>query len=119
MAAFDDAIADGVDLLSLSLGSFNPDGYFKDSVAVGSFHAMKKGILTSCSAGNSGPHLGTILNGAPWMLTVGASATDRVFKTPLKIGKDMEILVTKFIYFFPSSQKLHPNCSLSSNLWGA
>ncbi|KAF9596166.1 hypothetical protein IFM89_007484 [Coptis chinensis] len=47
LGAFDDAIADGVDIISVSLGSDIPDPYFKDPIAIGSFHAMKKGILTS------------------------------------------------------------------------
>ncbi|KAF9614781.1 hypothetical protein IFM89_020635 [Coptis chinensis] len=51
LAAFDDAIADGVDIISVSLGSDVPDPHFKDPIAIGSFHAMKKGILTSNSAG--------------------------------------------------------------------
>ena len=96
LAAFDDAIDDGVDILSLSIGG-NSRPYFQDAIAIGSFHAMKKGILTSCSAGNSGPDLNSMENGAPWILTVGASATDRVLKTPIRLmGNDKEILVTFF-----------------------
>ncbi|XVF05205.1 hypothetical protein REPUB_Repub05bG0151900 [Reevesia pubescens] len=91
LAAFDDAINDGVDILSLSLGG-GSETYFGDSIAVGAFHAMKKGILTSCSAGNNGPDLYSLVNAAPWILTVGASTTDRLFKTPVIYGKDKKIL---------------------------
>ena len=38
---------------------------------------MKKGILTSNSAGNSGPKAETVTSVAPWMLTVAASSKDR------------------------------------------
>lgn len=55
LAAFDDAIADGVDIISLSVGGSLPYEYFEDSIAIGAFHSMKNGILTSDSAGNSGP----------------------------------------------------------------
>ncbi|CAI0411119.1 unnamed protein product [Linum tenue] len=51
LAAFDDAIADGVDIISLSVGGW-PQDYFEDSIAIGAFHSMKNGILTSNSAGS-------------------------------------------------------------------
>ena len=49
LAAFDDAINDGVDMISLSVGGFRPEEYFNDSIAIGGFHAMKNGILTQGS----------------------------------------------------------------------
>ncbi|XXG40651.1 hypothetical protein AAC387_Pa01g1317 [Persea americana] len=85
LAAFDDAIEDGVDILSVSLGG-DPTEYFSDSIAIGSFHAMKKGILTSNSAGNSGPDPSTLSNFSPWSLTVAASTIDRRFVTKVKLG---------------------------------
>ncbi|XWS52862.1 hypothetical protein CRYUN_Cryun11dG0108600 [Craigia yunnanensis] len=104
LAALNDAIDDGVDILSLSLGGYSP-GFFHDSIAIGAFHAMKKGILTSCAAGNAGPYLNSINNGAPWILTVGASVTDRVFKTPVKIGKHMKTLLKKKMHPLTSGEK--------------
>ncbi|KAK3220846.1 hypothetical protein Dsin_014816 [Dipteronia sinensis] len=86
LAAFDDAIADGVDILSVSLGVFFPLEYFEDPVAIGSFHAMKHGILTSNSAGNEGPNRGWISNYSPWSLTVAASSIDRKFVSQLVLG---------------------------------
>ncbi|XP_019053282.1 PREDICTED: subtilisin-like protease SBT4.3 isoform X1 [Nelumbo nucifera] len=77
LAAFDDAIADGVDIISISLGSSLAIDMVQDSIAIGSFHAMQNGILTSHSAGNSGPGLGTTASVAPWLLSVAASSTDR------------------------------------------
>ncbi|XP_052207257.1 cucumisin-like [Diospyros lotus] len=86
LAAFDDAIADGVDIISVSLGVGYPKGYFEDPIAIGAFHAMKNGILTSTSGGNAGPDLATISNVAPWFLSVAASTIDRKFLTKLQLG---------------------------------
>ncbi|KAL6550049.1 hypothetical protein OROMI_020537 [Orobanche minor] len=86
LKAFDDAIADGVDIISVSLGSTWPQDYLDDSIAIGSFHAMRNGILTSCSAGNSGPHPATVGNFAPWTLTVVASTIDRKFVARMELG---------------------------------
>ncbi|RHN73668.1 putative cucumisin [Medicago truncatula] len=55
LAAFDDAIADGVDVITISLDAPNAIDFLSDSIAIGSFHAMEKGILTVQSAGNAGP----------------------------------------------------------------
>ncbi|KAJ4826339.1 hypothetical protein Tsubulata_049923 [Turnera subulata] len=80
LAAFDDAIADGVDIISVSISS-SALNYFGDSISIGSFGAMQNGILTSTSAGNTGPNAGTTRKFAPWFLSVAASTTNRKFIT--------------------------------------
>ncbi|KDP45154.1 hypothetical protein JCGZ_15019 [Jatropha curcas] len=88
LAAFDSAINDGVDVLSVSLGADNT-AFFNDSVAIGSFHAVKNGIVVICSAGNSGPAEATVSNLAPWQITVGASTMDREFPSYVVLGNNM------------------------------
>ncbi|WVY90485.1 hypothetical protein V8G54_035999 [Vigna mungo] len=87
LAAFDEAISDGVDVISIStgLGAVVYLPYFKDSNNIGSFHAMKKGILTSNSANNLGPGLSSMTNYPPWLLSVAASAFDRKIVTKVKL----------------------------------
>ncbi|XP_047335824.1 cucumisin-like [Impatiens glandulifera] len=84
--AFEDAIKDRVDIISISMGTGINANYLKDSITVGSFQAMRKGIMTICSAGNGGPEHGTVENISPWVLTVAASSTDRKIVTYLKLG---------------------------------
>lgn len=93
LAAFDAAISDGVDVLSVSLGG-NPTAFFNDSVAIGSFHAVKHGIVVICSAGNSGPVDGTVSNVAPWEITVGASTMDREFPSYVVLGNKISFKVS-------------------------
>ncbi|KAJ0102714.1 hypothetical protein Patl1_05770 [Pistacia atlantica] len=82
--AFDDAIHDGVDILSLSLGIEAP--YLQDPVAIGAFHAEENGVMVIASAGNSGPLPSTAINTAPWISTVGASTIDRTFVSTVLLG---------------------------------
>ncbi|KAL8159953.1 hypothetical protein V2J09_001490 [Rumex salicifolius] len=88
LAGFEGAIHDGVDVISVSLGGAVTD-YFQDTVAIGSFHAVKKGIHVVCSAGNDGPSLGTVTNVAPWILTTGASTIDREFQAFVVLGNGL------------------------------
>ncbi|XP_055821862.1 subtilisin-like protease [Solanum dulcamara] len=85
LAGIDTAIDDGVDILSLSLGGRSTP-FYNDVVALGAFTATQRGILVSCSAGNTGPHDSTLSNEAPWILTVGASTLDRKVKATVKLG---------------------------------
>lgn len=85
LAGMDRAIADGVDVLSLSLGGGSAP-YYRDTVAIGAFTAMERGIFVSCSAGNSGPHRATLANVAPWIMTVGAGTLDRDFPAYALLG---------------------------------
>lgn len=62
MAAFDDAIADGVDIISISAGPGVAGPFDGDSIAIGAFHAMAKGVLTVQSAGSSGPESSCVCN---------------------------------------------------------
>ncbi|EOY27864.1 Subtilase family protein, putative isoform 1 [Theobroma cacao] len=92
LAGIDDAIADGVDIISISIGTSDPVPYEEDYLAVGALHAAKRNILVVCSAGNNGPAPGTLSNPAPWLMTVGASSLDRAFLAPVMLGNGREIM---------------------------
>lgn len=87
LAAMDQAVEDGVHIISLSVGAtgFAPQ-YDRDSIAIGAFGAAQQGVIVSCSAGNSGPNPYTAVNIAPWILTVGASTLDREFPADVILG---------------------------------
>ncbi|XP_019187652.1 PREDICTED: subtilisin-like protease SBT4.15 [Ipomoea nil] len=85
LAGFDAAIADGVDVISISVGG-HPRSFFQDPIAIGSYHAMKKKIVTTAAAGNEGPYFGTIQNVSPWLMTVAATSIDRRFESDVKLG---------------------------------
>ncbi|CAN1814300.1 Subtilisin-like protease SBT5.6 [Linum perenne] len=92
LAAMDQAIADGVHIISISIGSSTPLEYIDDALSIGAFHASKKNIVVVCAAGNDGPDPATVENPAPWILTVAASSLDRVFHGPVLLGNGKTIM---------------------------
>jgi subtilisin family serine protease len=100
LGAFDDAIADGVDIITISLGG-SPRPFDLDSISIGSFHAMEKGILTVHSAGNNGPLPSTVSSVAPWLFSVAASSIDRRIIDKVVLGNGKTLIVSIFeLYFY-------------------
>ncbi|KAH9606404.1 hypothetical protein KSS87_004626 [Heliosperma pusillum] len=85
LAAFDDAIADGVDMITISLGGSSVE-FYEDTIAIGAFHAMAKGVLTVQSAGNEGDEKASTASLAPWLFSVAASTTDRRIIANVTLG---------------------------------
>ncbi|KAJ6837716.1 subtilisin-like protease SBT1.3 [Iris pallida] len=90
LAAVDKAVADGVDVLSISLGG-GVSSYYRDSLSVAAFGAMEMGVFVACSAGNAGPDPISLTNVSPWITTVGASTMDRDFPAVIKLGTGMNV----------------------------
>ncbi|XP_039779893.1 subtilisin-like protease SBT3.18 isoform X4 [Panicum virgatum] len=98
LAAFDDALCDGVHVVSASLGSSPPlMPLFATSTEVGAFHAMQRGVVTVFSAGNDGPDASMVQNVSPWGLTVAASTIDRRFPTVITLGNNASIVGESFL----------------------
>lgn len=72
--AIDAAVADGVDVISYSIGSSLRRISAPDDVAL--LAATRAGVLTVVAAGNEGPNPGTIGSpaGGPWVITAAASS---------------------------------------------
>lgn len=102
LAAMDRAVADGVDVMSLSLG-FPETSYDTNVIAIGAFAAVARGVFVACSAGNDGSDGYTIMNGAPWIATVGASTIDRDFTATVTLGDKGSSVVIKGRSVYPLS----------------
>lgn len=101
LAAFDDAIADGVDIISISIGSFLPSYLDKDPIVIGSFHAMEKGLLMIQGAGNSGRYWKATSSTAPWILSAAASSIDRKFVDKLGLMNESSIITVHTLLHGP------------------
>lgn len=103
LQGFDQAVADGVDVISASIGpsldlatGAIPE-LVDDHYAIASYNAAKKGVFVSLAGGNDGPMAATITHVAPWMTTVGASTTDRDIVASVVLGNG-EVLPGRSIY---------------------
>ena len=97
VAAIDAAVSDGVDVISMSIGGYSNPPFYDDVIAVAMFGAERRGVFVVLAGGNNGPWASTVVNVAPWMTTVGAATTDRVFPATLKLGNG-EVLTGQSLY---------------------
>jgi len=72
VAAIDQAVEDGVDVINFSIGGGSATTTVSPTDAA-FFGAASAGIFVSASAGNSGPGASTLDNASPWITTVAAS----------------------------------------------
>ncbi|BAH91622.1 Os02g0270933 [Oryza sativa Japonica Group] len=97
LAAIDDAINDGVDVLSLSLGGYGE--------VAGTLHAVARGITVVFAGGNEGPVPQSVSNAVPWVITVAASTIDRSFPTVISLGNKEKLV----------GQSLNYNATMNSS----
>ncbi|QJU54827.1 S8 family serine peptidase [Herbiconiux sp. KACC 21604] len=73
LAAIDQAVADGVDVINFSIGGGSATSTFalEDQAFFG---AAAAGVFVAASAGNSGPDSTTLDHASPWYATVAASS---------------------------------------------
>ncbi|RCV34784.1 hypothetical protein SETIT_7G186000v2 [Setaria italica] len=89
IAAVDQAVEDGVDVISLSMApsavSSGPAS-FLNLLEAQLLLATKAGVSVVQAVGNAGPDENTIVSFSPWILSVAASTTDRKYRKSIIIG---------------------------------
>jgi len=95
LKVIDDAVDDGVDLISIHLGMdlLVQSNLLSDPIAVGAFHANKMGVMVVGSAGTGGPDPYTVVNTALGIFTVVTSTIDMDFESTLLLehGKSFKV----------------------------
>src|SRR5688572_26020272 len=75
VAAIDQAVADGVDVINFSISGTTNN--FLSAVEVAFLNAADAGVFVATSAGNSGPTTGTVAHPSVWATTVAAGTHNR------------------------------------------
>lgn len=75
VAAIEQAVADGVDVINFSVSGSQTS--FRDPVEIAFLFAADAGVFVATSAGNSGPTASTVAHGGPWVTTVAAGTHSR------------------------------------------
>ena len=87
VAAIDQAVADGVDVINFSIsGSLTS---FMDPVEIAFLFAADAGVFVAASAGNDGPDISTIAHPGPWMTTVAAGTHNRAVSGSVTLGNNV------------------------------
>jgi len=84
VAAIDQAVADGVDVINYSISGSTTSNV--DPVEVAFLFAADAGVFVAASAGNSGPTASTVAHNSPWLATVAAGTHDRVYSSGVTLG---------------------------------
>jgi len=120
--AIDDAVADGMNVINLSLGSLLALRPADDLLAQAVEVATSAGLIVTISAGNGGSDPNTIASPgvAPDAITVGSTWNDRDFAGSLQPGNGPAVAAypgTGPNSTNPISGNLLPNCNVGFVIW--
>lgn len=88
------AIFDGVDILTLSVGpDVPPEGTFTflGMFEIFMLYAHKAGVFVVQAAGNQGPGPYSVVSYSPWAVGVAACTTDRTYPGTLVLGNGQKV----------------------------
>lgn len=87
VAAIDQAVADGVDVINYSISGSTSSNV--NAVEVAFLFAADAGVFVATSAGNSGNTASTVAHNAPWTMTVAAGTHDRTYTSSVTLGNNV------------------------------
>ncbi len=110
VAAINDAVADGVDVLNYSIGGSSESNVL-DPVAQAFRGASNAGVFVANSAGNSGPGASTLDHPAPWVTTVAAATFRRAFQA-VELGNGARYIGASTTPALPTATRLVTSVSV-------
>jgi subtilisin family serine protease len=84
VAAIDQAVADGVDVINYSISGTQTN--YLDAVEVAYLFAADAGVFVATSAGNNGPGASTVAHISPWLAAVAAGTHNRSGTATVSFG---------------------------------
>jgi subtilisin family serine protease len=100
IAGIEQAVSDGVDVLSFSISGTLTD--LVDPIETAFFNAAAAGVFVSAAAGNSGP-ANTLAHPSPWLTTVAATTHDRLYYADGTMGDGSKYTGASLSNGLPSS----------------
>ncbi|MTV37638.1 S8 family serine peptidase [Duganella radicis] len=89
VAAINQAVKDGVNVINFSIGPSTGGGTFNEATEQAFFGAAAAGVFVAASAGNQGPTAtapAPVAHISPWLTTVGNSTHDRLYLADAALG---------------------------------
>ncbi|XP_031475965.1 subtilisin-like protease SBT2.5 [Nymphaea colorata] len=90
VAAIEQAVKDGVDIINLSVGPNSPPTTirttFLNPFDAALLSAVKAGVFVAQAGGNGGPFSKTMVSFSPWITSVAAAVDDRRYQNHLTLG---------------------------------
>jgi subtilisin family serine protease len=89
VAAIEQAVKDGVNVINFSIGPGAGGGAFNEATEVAFLGAASAGVFVSTSAGNGGPTSTTVAPTAhisPWLTSVGNATHNRLYVATVSLG---------------------------------
>ncbi|MYM21072.1 S8 family serine peptidase [Duganella sp. FT135W] len=94
VAAINQAVKDGVNVINFSIGPSSGGGTFNEATEQAFFGAAAAGVFVAASAGNSGPTAtapAPVAHISPWLTTVGNSTHDRIYLGDAVLGNGVTV----------------------------
>ncbi|MBL8159295.1 S8 family serine peptidase [Candidatus Saccharibacteria bacterium] len=104
----------GADVISISLGSDNPDDYLREAVQ----YALGKGAIVVAASGNDGCDCIVYPANYPEVLAVGANGPDGTASTFSSFGANLDVLAPGESMAAPYWTKINDTTAYASNLAG-
>jgi subtilisin family serine protease len=92
VAAIEQAVKDGVNVINFSIGPTAGGGSFSEATEVAFLGAASAGVFVAASAGNGGPAVTPTAHISPWLTSVGNSTHNRLYVGTAELATGVKLV---------------------------